>query len=93
MNKLLLFTLFALFAVAAAQWGNNNNQPQFPNFPPISIDCNAPGANCQTNEMVCDGKGNCKQKSSSTKNGALVTSTNSMLLVGCSIVIAMKMYL
>jgi hypothetical protein len=87
MNKLLLLTLFCLIAVVAAQW--NNNQ-QFPNFP--TIDCNAPGAVCETSEMTCDGNGNCKKKHS--RSGAsLVTSANSLLLIGCSLVVAMKMYL
>lgn len=89
MNKLLLLTLFCLIAVVTAQW--NNNQ-QFPNFP--TIDCNAPGAVCQTSEMTCDSKGNCKKKDSNQRNGAsLVSSANSMLLIGCSVVVAMKMYL
>lgn len=90
MNKLLLLTLCCLIAVVVAQWNSNNpNNGQFPNFP--QIDCNAPGAVCQTNEMECDSRGNCKEKT--TRSGSsLVASTNFGLVISCSIIVAMKMY-
>lgn len=93
MNKLRLLTLLCLIALVAAQWNDINkpNNGNFPNFP--TIDCSAPGANCQseTKETVCDSQGNCKEKT--TKNGSIaVTTTNAMLLISCGIIVAMKMY-
>ena len=88
MEKLLLLTLFCLIAAVTAQWNNQNGQ--FPNFPPI--DCNAPGAVCNTNEMVCDGFGNCKEKS--YRNGSsLVAPVNFIIAISCGVIVAMKMYL
>lgn len=94
MNTLLLLTLFGLIAVAAAQWDNNPNNngqiPQFPNFP--QIDCNAPGANCESKEVVCDGRGHCVEKSS--KSGSIgVSSANLVILISCSFASMLKMYL
>lgn len=93
MNKLiLLVALCCLIAVTTAQWNNNNNpnNGQFPNFP--QIDCNAPGANCETKETVCDSKGNCKEKT--TKSGSSLAATTSVVLMtSCGIIVAIKMYL
>lgn len=90
MNKLILLALFCFIAVATAQWNNNPNNGQFPNFPPI--DCNAPGAQCETKETVCDDRGNCKEKT--TKSGSSLTvTTNAVLVTSCGIIVAIKMYL
>lgn len=90
MNKLVLLALFCLIAAVTAQWNNNPNNGQFPNFP--QIDCNAPGAKCETKETVCDDRGNCKEKS--TKNGSLLAATtNVFLMTSCGIIVAIKMYL
>lgn len=90
MNKLLLLSVFALIAVVAAQWNNNPNNGQLPNFP--QIDCNAPGTVCETKEMVCDGRGNCKEKSS--RNGSTASATVSVvLLMSCGVIATIKNYL
>lgn len=100
MNKtLVLLALFGLMAVVTSQWDNNgninNNNPfnngqlPIPNFP--QIDCNAPGAHCETKEMVCDGRGHCVEKSSKS-GSSMVEATNVIVLIACGLVAAMKMY-
>lgn len=93
MSKLLLLTMLSLIAATAAQWNDINypNSGQFPNFP--TIDCNAPGANCQTEtkEMVCDAHGNCKEKTMKSGSNAVAT-VNAALLISCGAIVAIKMY-
>lgn len=90
MNKLLLLSVFALIAVVTAQWNNNPNNGEFPNFPPI--DCNAPGTVCETREMVCDGRGNCKEKSSRSESTASAT-VSVALVISCGVITSIKNYL
>lgn len=86
MNKLLFVAFLCLIVAVTAQWNNNNNNGQFPNFP--NIDCNAPGANCQTSHQECDSRGNCK----TVKSGSnVMASTNFVLIAG--LLAALKMYL
>lgn len=96
MNKtLVLLALFGLIVFVTAQWdnsGNNNNglpSGQFPNFP--QIDCNAPGANCETKEMVCDGRGHCVEKSSKS-GSSVIEATNIIVLICCGVISAFKIY-
>jgi hypothetical protein len=84
MNKLLLVAFLCLFVAVSAQW--NNNGQQFPNFP--NIDCSAPGANCQSTQQVCDSKGNCK----TTKSGSNVLTSTRVVLLGCGLLTALRMY-
>lgn len=93
MSKLLLLTMLSLIAATAAQWNdiNHPNNGQLPNFP--TIDCNAPGANCQTEtkETVCDAHGNCKEKTTKSGSNAVAT-VNAALLISCGAIVAIKMY-
>lgn len=88
MDKLLLTLFcFCLIAAVTAQWNNQNGQ--LPNFPPI--DCNAPGAHCETKNMVCDGYGNCRENT--FRNGSSLTApVNFILALSCGVILAIKKY-
>lgn len=79
MHKLVsVIVLLSVITLTSAQWNNQNNgfnNNGFPNFAPI--DCNAPGAKCQTASVVCDSKGNCRE----SKNGSLTASTPANFLI------------